>query len=238
MAPEPSSGARPRGFAEVEAWIFDLDNTLYPPSSRLFELIDQRMSLFIAHRFGLDGLSARALQKNYYRTYGTTLRGLMTVDGIDPHEFMDFVHEIDHGRLIANPELAEAIGRLPGKRFILTNGSVRHAEGVAKSLGIDHLFDGVFDIAAADFIPKPESVVYERFLDHFGVTPTRAAMFEDLAHNLVVPHRMGMTTVLVTPVGEDAPERMRHADDGTQGPHVDHVTDDLTGFLRRIITPA
>jgi putative hydrolase of the HAD superfamily len=235
MAPEPSSGAEPRGFAEVEAWIFDLDNTLYPPSCRLFELIDQRMSLFIAHRFGLDGLSARALQKSYYRHYGTTLRGLMTVDGVDPHEFMDFVHDIDHGRLTADPGLATAIGRLPGKRFILTNGSVRHAEGVARAIGIHHLFDGVFDIAAADFVPKPDSAVYELFLAHFNVEPTRAAMFEDLAHNLVVPHRMGMTTVLVTPVGEDAPERMRHADDGTKGPHVDYVTDDLTAFLLRAV---
>jgi putative hydrolase of the HAD superfamily len=235
MALEHSSGADPRTFKEVEAWIFDLDNTLYPPSSRLFELIDQRMALFIADRFGIDGLSARALQKHYYRKHGTTLRGLMTVDGVDPHAFMDFVHEIDHGRIAANPSLALAIGRLPGKRFILTNGSVKHATNVAKAIGIFDLFDGVFDIAAADFVPKPESVVYERFLAHFGVAPERAAMFEDLAHNLIVPHRMGMTTVLVTPQGEDVSERMRHVEDAVKGPHVDHVTDDLTAFLEAVL---
>lgn len=223
--------AAPRGFDHIDSWIFDLDNTLYPPSSRLFELIDQRMAHFIAHRFDMDGLSARALQKHYYRKHGTTLRGLMQVDGVDPHEFMDFVHDIDHGRLTPNPKLAEAIDRLPGKRFILTNGSVRHAENVARSLDILDLFHGVFDIAAAAFVPKPARVVYERFLAHFGVEPMRAAMFEDLAHNLVEPHALGMTTVLVVPRDGDVDERLTHADDAVQGPHVDHVTDDLAGFL-------
>jgi len=227
-----------RGFDSVETWVFDLDNTLYPPSCRLFELIDLRMTQFIGERFGLDPVEARRLQKHYYREHGTTLRGLMTEHGIDPHEFMDFVHDVDHGRLVATPELAAAIGALRGKRYILTNGSVRHAEGVARSLGIDHLFDGVFDVAASNFVPKPERVVYELFLERFGVEPTRAAMFEDMAHNLLVPYELGMTTALVTPRDGDVPDRLMRASDGEKGAHVDHLTDDLSGFLAALAPAA
>jgi len=224
----------PRGFGHIDTWIFDLDNTLYPPSCRLFELIDQRMMLFIAHRFGMDGLSARALQKNYYRRYGTSLRGLMEVDGVDPHEFMDFVHDVSHDRLVPNPELAAAIAALPGKRYVLTNGSRDHAERCARSLGLADLFHDMFDVAAADFIPKPERAAYDSFIAKFGVDPGRAAMFEDLARNLSVPHALGMTTVLVLPQDGDVEERAMHAEDSLQGPHVDHVTDNLAGFLHGV----
>jgi putative hydrolase of the HAD superfamily len=226
-----------RGFDHIETWVFDLDNTLYPPSTKLFELIDQRMTHFIAARLGIDGLSARALQKQYYRHYGTTLRGLMTVEGVDPHEFLDFVHDIPHDRLTADPALAEAIANLPGRRFVLTNGSRGHAERCADTLGLHHLFEDFFDIAAADFVPKPEPAAYARFVARFAVDPARAAIFEDLAGNLRAPHALGMTTVLVRPHGEDVAERMAHVDDGIQGPHVDHVTDDLTGFLAGLIPP-
>jgi putative hydrolase of the HAD superfamily len=225
-----------RGFGEVDTWIFDLDNTLYPPSCRLFELIDQRMAMFIANMFGIDGLSARALQKDYYRRYGTSLRGLMKVDGVDPHEFMDFVHDVSHERLVPNPALIEAIGALPGKRYVLTNGSRGHAERCAASLGLGDLFHDIFDVAQADFVPKPEQSTYDRFVSHLGVEPQRAAMFEDLARNLAVPHALGMTTVLVVPADGDVEERAMHADDSVQGAHVDHVTDDLAGFLSGVLS--
>ncbi|MFC5066606.1 pyrimidine 5'-nucleotidase [Flaviflagellibacter deserti] len=220
-----------RGFEHVDTWVFDLDNTLYPPSCRLFELIDQRMMMFIADRFGIDGMSARALQKNYYRRYGTSLRGLMEVDGVDPHAFMDFVHDVSHERLIPDPALKDAIAALPGKRYVLTNGSRGHAERCANSLGLGDLFHDIFDVAQADFIPKPEWQAYDRFVAHLGVDPSRSAMFEDLARNLAVPHALGMTTVLVVPRDGDVEERAMHAEDSEQGPHVDHVTDDLAGFL-------
>lgn len=223
-----------RSFDHVETWIFDLDNTLYPPSCRLFELIDQRMMMFIANRFGIDGLSARALQKDYYRRYGTSLRGLMQIDGVDPHEFMDFVHDVSHDRLVPRPELAEAIRALPGKRYVLTNGSRAHAERCAKSLGLDDLFHDVFDVVAADFVPKPEQAAYDAFVRRFGVDASRAAMFEDLARNLRVPHALGMTTVLVLPHDGDVEERAMHAEDSVQGTYVDHVTQDLAGFLAAI----
>ncbi|PZQ18911.1 MAG: pyrimidine 5'-nucleotidase [Ancylobacter novellus] len=230
---EHAREAEAKGFDHVESWIFDLDNTLYPASARLFDQIDHKITAFVMERTGLDGLSARALQKYYYRRHGTTLAGMMTEDGLDPHHFLAFVHDIDHSVLVPAPALAAAIARLPGRRFVLTNGSRRHAESVIARLGVADLFEDVFDIAAASFVPKPERATYESFLKLHGVEPSRAAMFEDLAKNLVAPHALGMRTVLVRPKdGEpDALERLTAPEDAEAGPHVDHVTDDLAGFL-------
>jgi putative hydrolase of the HAD superfamily len=222
-------------FAQVETWVFDLDNTLYPPSSRLFELIDARMGAFISDLLGVDAVAARAVQKDYYRRYGTTLRGLMEVHGVDPHRFLAYVHDVPRDRLTADPALGEAIANLPGRRFVLTNGSRSHAEECARALGLHHLFEDFFDIADAEFVPKPARRTYERFLERFAVDPRHAAMFEDLAGNLEAPHALGMTTVLVLPRGEDLSERQRRPDDALKGPHVDHATDDLTLFLSDII---
>jgi putative hydrolase of the HAD superfamily len=221
----------PRSFDHVETWIFDLDNTLYPPSCRLFDLIDKRMTLYISNLLGMDAVEARRLQKDYYRTYGTSLRGLMEMHGIDPHEFMDFVHDISHENLVPDPALAKAIAALPGKRYVLTNGSRAHAERCATSLGLGDLFHDIYDVAHANFIPKPKPELYDSFIRHAGVTAGTSAMFEDLARNLEVPHARGMTTVLVLPKDGDIDERAMHADDSLQGPYVDHVTDDLAGFL-------
>ena len=222
-----------KGFDHVEDWVFDLDNTLYPASSRLFDQIDAKITAYVMQRTGLDGLSARALQKYYYRRHGTTLAGMMSEDGLDPHHFLAFVHDIDHSVLAPAPELAAAIARLPGRRFVLTNGSRRHAESVIARLGIAELFEDVFDIAAADFIPKPERAAYEAFLKRHAIAPRKAAMFEDLAKNLKVPHALGMRTVLVTAQGGEPEglERLTSPDDASAAPHVDHMTDDLPGFL-------
>jgi putative hydrolase of the HAD superfamily len=230
---EHAQAAEAKGFDHVDTWVFDLDNTLYPPSSRLFDQIDARMTAFVAHRYGIDGLSARALQKYYYRKHGTTLAGLMAEDGLDPADFLAIVHDIDHSVLIPAPDLAAAIARLPGRRFVLTNGSRLHAENVAAKLGLLDLFEDVFDIAASGFVPKPAPEAYALFLQTHGVEPRRAAMFEDLSKNLVVPHALGMRTVLVAPKdGEpDGMERLTSPDDGDPAPHIDHVTDDLPGFL-------
>ena len=121
-----------RGFMHVDTWIFDLDNTLYPHDSRVWPQIDDRITLYIAELFGLDGLSARALQKYFYHKYGTTLRALIDEYGIDPYDFLDFAHDIDHSDIELNPSLGKAIERLPGRKLILTNGSRQHAENVAR----------------------------------------------------------------------------------------------------------
>ena len=203
-SPQPHlSSAQARSFSHVETWIFDLDNTLYPPGSRVWPQIDDRITLYIAHLFGIDGMSARALQKYFYHKYGTTLRALIDEYDIDPYDFLDFAHDIDHSDIELNDALGRAIERLPGRKLILTNGSRRHAENVARKIGILDHFEDVFDIAASDFIPKPERRAYERFLDKHGVEPARAAMFEDIAKNLVVPHDLGMTTTLIVPKSVD-----------------------------------
>lgn len=169
-----------RAFADVTVWIFDLDNTLYPPESALWPQVDHRITLYLSNMFGLDGLSARALQKYYYQKYGTTLKGLMDQYGMKPEPFLDFAHDIDVSKLPPDPELGHAIEALPGRKLILTNGSEAHARNVAGRLGILHHFEAVFDIIAADFTPKPEASTYLKFLDKYQIDPSRAAMFEDL----------------------------------------------------------
>ncbi len=218
------------GFANVETWVFDLDNTLYPHDARVWPQVDERITLYVMNLFGLDGLSARALQKYFYHRHGTTLRALMADYAVDPYDFLDFAHDIDHSAIALDPRLGNAIARLPGRRLILTNGSRRHAENVAKKLGILEHFEDVFDIVAADFVPKPERRAYERFMDRHGVDPARAALFEDIAKNLVVPHDLGMRTVLVVPRTLD-PFREAFEQEAVREPHIDYITDDLADFL-------
>ena len=221
------------GFEHVDIWIFDLDNTLYPHESRLWPQVDERITLFLQNLFGIDGMSARALQKYYYNRYGTTLRGLMDEHAVSPHDFLDFAHEIDLSLLDPDPHLGRAIEALPGRKLILTNGSRRHAQNVAGKLGILDHFEEIFDIVAADFAPKPEARTYDRFLEKHDVDPKRAAMFEDIAKNLVVPDALGMSTVLVLPKSPD-PFRDAHEQAAVEAPYVHHATTDLTGFLQAI----
>ncbi len=225
-----------RGFGSVDTWVFDLDNTLYPSDAMVWPQVDERITLYVMQLYGLDGISARALQKHFYHRYGTTLKALMIEDGVDPHAFLDFAHDIDHSTIKLDEALGSAIERLPGRKLILTNGSRRHAERVADKLGILDHFEDVFDIAAADFVPKPERVTYERFLDRHGVDPTRSALFEDIARNLVVPHDLGMATVLVVPPILD-PFRESFEQAAVQEPHIDHITSDLAGFLETCVLP-
>ena len=229
-----ASAENARAFDHVETWIFDLDNTLYPHEARVWPQVDERITLYVMRHFGLDGLSARALQKHYYHTYGTTLRGLMEEEAIDADDFLDFAHDIDHSAIEANPILGDAIALLPGRKLILTNGSRGHAQNVATKLGIYGHFEDVFDIVAADFVPKPDRRAYDGFLARHGVAPERAAMFEDLAKNLAVPHDLGMTTVLVIPKTLD-PFRDMFEQEAIVAPHIDHVTSDLAGFLERLM---
>ena len=221
----------PRGFGRVDTWVFDLDNTLYPAGSEVWPLIDERITAYICRMFGLDGLSARALQKYWYKRYGTTLKALIDEYGADPHDFLDFAHDIDRSTLLPNPVLGSAIGRLPGRKLILTNGSREHARLTAERLGICAHFEGVFDMVSADFLPKPERATYERFLARHGVDPAHAAMFEDLEKNLHAPHALGMTTVLVVPAMADPRREAWENEQPLDLPHVDWVTNDLPHFL-------
>ena len=223
-----------RRFDQVETWVFDLDNTLYPSHLNLWHQVDVRIRDFIAGFLGLGSEEAYRVQKDYYRRYGTSMRGLMVEHGLEPEEFLGFVHAIDHSPLEPNPALGAAIEKLRGRKLILTNGTRRHADAVVRRLAIEQHFDDVFDIVAAELEPKPLPGTYRRFLELHGVDPTRAAMFEDLARNLAVPHALGMTTVLVVPDGSREVRRESWELEGRDAPHVDHVTDDLAGFLERV----
>jgi putative hydrolase of the HAD superfamily len=218
-------------FSHVDTWVFDLDNTLYPPDSALWPQIDERITAYIMDLYGLDGLSARALQKHFYHHHGTTLKALIDQGHADPEHFMDFVHDIDRSSLIIDHSLSDALARLPGRKLILTNGSQKHAENTAQALGILQHFDAVFDIKAAGYIPKPEPVAYRLFFERHGVEPTRAAMFEDLVKNLKAPHEAGMKTVLIVAKSgvNDLRDDWEHRQDTP--PFVEYVTDDIAGFL-------
>ncbi len=223
----------------VESWVFDLDNTLYSAECRLFAQIDARMTAFIRDRLSMGHWEARRLQKAYYVEYGTTMSGLMTKHDVCPDEFLDYVHDIDVSAVTENHSLDAALAALPGRKFIFTNGSVRHAENVAGALGVLHHFDEIFDIKAAGYAPKPRREPYEKFLASHGIDPASAVMFEDIVQNLEAPHALGMTTVLVHSDAawlEDEPHEKRPARKGDIAPHVHYVTDDIAAFLKAAAT--
>jgi putative hydrolase of the HAD superfamily len=205
-------------FAHVTTWVFDLDNTLYPPEARLFDQIEVRMTDFVMRAIGVDRAEADRLRAHYWAAYGTTLAGLMREHGVDPGPYLTDVHEIDFSALSPDPALARAIAGLPGRKIVYTNGCAPYADRVIGARGLSGLFDAVYGIEHADFLPKPEAAAFRQIFDIDGIEPARAAMFEDDMRNLVAPHAMGLRTVHVAP--QPCP-----AD------HIHHHTDDLAGFL-------
>ena len=221
-------------FAHVTDWVFDLDNTLYPHHVDLFAQIDRNMTAYVADLLGLDYDEARALQKKYYHEHGTTLAGLMHHHGIDPHGFLDAAHAIDYSPVLTDADLADAIKALPGRKFIFTNGTVKHAETAARALGVLDHFEDIFDIVAADFVPKPANATYDKFASLHRVDTKRAAMFEDLPRNLVVPRLLGMKTVLILPEpGHKGLERWEEHDEDDG--NIDFVTNRLADFLKAVV---
>lgn len=222
-------------FKHITEWVFDLDNTLYPRHTDLFRQIDWKMTDYVARLTGFTKEDARKLQKQLYRDHGTTLNGLMREYGIDPHDFLADVHDIDYGEVEYNPALGQLIASLPGRKHIFTNGDVRHAENTIRALGIEPIFDSMFDIVAADFEPKPARGPYEKFLKAHVVKPQEAAMFEDMPRNLEVPKELGMKTVLVVPRAgtEFSAESWELADN--DAPHIDQITDHIDEFLADIL---
>jgi putative hydrolase of the HAD superfamily len=228
----PSSRPKPRVFGGVETWVFDLDNTLYPHHLNLWQQVDDRIRAYIAGFLRVPHDQAFRIQKDYYKRYGTTMRGLMTEHGMKPDDYLEFVHQIDHSPLEPNPALGSAIEKLPGRKLILTNGTRKHADAVMKKLAVHEHFEDIFDIVAAELEPKPSKRTYERFLKLHNVDPHKAAMFEDLARNLEAPHALGMITVLVVPEAQREVFREGWELEGRDAAHVDYVTDNLAGFLQ------
>jgi putative hydrolase of the HAD superfamily len=208
-------------FHHVTTWVFDLDNTLYPPRYRLFDQIEVKMTDWVMAALGVDRDRASHLRQHYWETYGTTLAGLMREHDIDPGPYLTQVHDIDFSLLPRDPDLAARIADLPGRRIVYTNACEPYAVKVLEARGLSGLFDAVYGVEHAGFHPKPDRAAFEAVFAADGLNPARAAMFEDDARNLRVPHEMGMRTVHVAPAPAAAP-------------HIHHHTDDLAGFLARL----
>jgi len=226
--PRPAERLDPR---DIEVWIFDLDNTLYPASSNLFAQVDHLIGQFIAEAFDLPFEAARRRQKDYFRQFGTTLRGLMLKHDTDPVRFLDYVHNIDLDPIQPDAALNRALAALPGRKLIYTNGSASHAGRVMDRLGVRDHFEGVYDIVAAGYVPKPERSAYKELVETYGFDPQRACMIEDMARNLVPAAALGMTTVWLTT--GDSPAWSRP--DASTRRFIDHTIDDLPGWLGSLI---
>ena len=221
-------------FRHVRHWIFDLDNTLYRADCGLFAQIESRMTDFVAALTGTERAEARRIQKELYRQYGTTLAGLMATRGIDAEAYLAFVHDIDLGSLAPDPSLRLAIGRLPGRRYIFTNGCRHHAARILAALDLAPLFDAIWDIRSIGFVPKPDRRAYDAIVAAAALPPGEAAMFDDIAHNLVQARNLGMTTVWLK-TGADFSPGTAPGEISLAAPHhFDHETADLTAFLNGI----
>ncbi|MCU4652611.1 pyrimidine 5'-nucleotidase [Roseibacterium sp. SDUM158016] len=205
-------------FSHVETWVFDLDNTLYPPETALFEQINARMTAYVMRVAGVGAEEADRLRHDYWRIHGTTLAGLIEHHGVDPEPYLEEVHEIDFSVLSPDEVLADRIAALPGRRIVYTNGSAPYAARVLAARGFSGLFDAVYGVEHAGYRPKPRRDAFETVFARDGLNPARAAMFEDDPRNLAAPHAMGMRTVHVAPEPEPAE-------------HIHHHTDDLAAFL-------
>jgi len=228
MTDRSSAPATPESgpLAGIDTWLFDLDNTLYSSSAEVFPQIHRRMTDFIMATLGVGEAEARAHRGRYYRDYGTTMRGMMVELGTDPRAFLDYVHAIDLECLPAAPRLGQAIARLPGRKLVFTNASARHAANVLERLAIAHHFEALFDIADADWLPKPDAAAYRRLVERFGIAPARAAMIDDIPRNLEPAAALGMTTVWVR-----EPHDPRWRDEPATPDHIHHVTGDLIAWL-------
>lgn len=210
-----------QSFSHVKTWVFDLDNTLYPPHARLFDQIEVRMTNYVMTALGVARAQADQLRQDYWKTYGTTLAGLMREHDLDPAPYLTDVHDISLDHLEIDSHLAAHIKALPGRRIVYTNGTAPYAEKVLAARGLEGLFDAVYGVEHANFLPKPDREAFETVFAKDGVSTETAAMFEDEPRNLQAPHEMGMRTVHVAPHPIDAE-------------HIHFHTDDLTGFLGKL----
>jgi len=215
--------------SHIKNWIFDLDNTLYPAENNLFALIDEKMGLYIAGLLDCDRTEAHRIQKLYFHDHGTTLAGLMKHQGIDPHDFLAFVHDIDLSRLSPVPELRQSIESLPGAKFIFTNADREYAARIVDKLGLGGLFSGIHDIHACNYEPKPEMAAYTGMIATFGIDPAQSVFFEDMARNLAPAKKLGMQTIWINNGSE-------WGDNGAHPDFIDFETGDLTEWLTNIDT--
>ena len=216
-----------KNLIDTKHWIFDLDNTLYSGQTKVFSEVDKKMSAFISKKMNVDLIKAKEIQKKYFYKYGTTLSGLMKQDGIDPHDFLEFVHDIDISWLPQDLKLKEELIKIKEKKYIFTNGSHAHVKNVTKQLGIDDLFDGVFDIVDANFVPKPHVNPYKKIIEKFTIDPTKSILIEDIAHNLEQAKNLGMKTCWLE-------NEETFAKKDADKPYIDYKIKNLPSFLQEI----
>ncbi|MDC0031366.1 pyrimidine 5'-nucleotidase [Candidatus Pelagibacter sp.] len=216
-----------KNLIDIKYWIFDLDNTLYSGQTKVFSEVDKKMSAFISEKMNVDLVKAKEIQKKYFYEYGTTLSGLMKKDNIDPHNFLEFVHNIDISWLPKDLKLKEELIKIKEKKYIFTNGSHAHVENVTKQLGINGLFDGAFDIVDADFVPKPHIDPYKKIIKKFNIEPTKSILIEDIAHNLEQAKNLGMKTCWLE--NEEV-----FAKKDADKPYIDYKIKNLPSFLQEI----
>jgi putative hydrolase of the HAD superfamily len=215
-------------FRHVRDWVFDLDNCLYPASTGLFALIDERMGAYIQRLLDCDPVEARRVQKAHFHEHGTTLAGLMKEHGVDPQDFLNDVHDIPLDCVKADERLAAALGRLPGRRFVFTNGDAPYAWRVLEAIGVRDRFDDLHDIHASELRPKPNPHGYELLCKRFGIDPKHALLVDDMAQNLKPAKALGMTTVWV----DNGSERGSHSADDS---YIDHRIEDVGEWLESIM---
>ena len=216
-----------KNLTKIKFWLFDLDNTLYDGATKVFDQVDKKMSKFISEKLNVSLVEARKIQKNYFQEYNTTLNGMIKHHKIDADEFLEFVHNVDLSFLNKNEFLEEEIKKLNGKKIIFTNGSKAHALNVTKRIGIDRLFDGIFDIRDCDFVPKPSIEPYKKLVENYKIEPQYCIFFEDIARNLKPAHELGMKTVWIK---NDEPWAAKYSDEN----FINYKTDNLAKFLKEI----
>ena len=216
-----------KDLTNIKFWLFDLDNTLYDGATKVFDQVDKKMSKFISEKLNVSIEEARKIQKNYFQEYNTTLNGMIKNHKIDADEFLEFVHDVDLSFLDKDKDLEDEIKKLDGKKIIFTNGSRAHAENVTKRIGINKLFDGIFDIVDSDFVPKPAIESYKRLIDKYKIEPQYCIFIEDIARNLKPAHELGMKTVWIK---NNEPWAAKYSDEK----FVNYKTSNLTNFLKEI----
>lgn len=220
--------------AHIRTWIFDLDNTLYPADVNLFPQIDARMTAYVARTLDLDPVAARRLQKDYFYEHGTTLAGLMANHGVDPHDFLADVHDIEMEVLEENAPLAAAIATLPGRKLVFTNGDAPYAGRVLERLGLHESFEAIHDVHAMDLKPKPAASAYTGLCAAFGIDPATALFADDMARNLAPAKAIGMVTVWV----DNGSEQAAGANGSWDRGFIDYTCTDVTDWLHYILEDA
>jgi putative hydrolase of the HAD superfamily len=212
---------------KIKYWLFDLDNTLYSGDTKVFDQVDKKMSKFISEKLKVSEEEAKKIQKNYFHEYNTTLNGMIKNHDIDATEFLEFVHDVNLDFLKKDEFLGNQINKLNGKKIIFTNGSKAHAANVTGKIGIDNLFDGVFDIVDSDFYPKPSMEPYKKIIENYNIEPEYCIFFEDIARNLKPAHELGMKTVWIK---NKEPWAAEYSD----AEFINYKTDNLANFLKEI----